>query len=180
MFSNYKRLKHKTGKDDYNRNDFLQAILNEYQEQSTSEELKTQILANLVNFSYDPINYERLRELKIVSLFVDCIETDENLNSTKVHMGISGICNLTACTINQNIVLNNDRAVSLIIRCLSSDKTETVMAALTTLHQMVNSESKERLLTAEVKNVLKTYSISENTDVRLKNLSLALIKAHSI
>ena len=180
MFSNYKILKRKTGKDDYNRNDFLQAILNEYQEKDTSEELKTQILANLVNFSYDPINYARLRELKIISLFVDCIDIDENLNGIKVHMGISGICNLTACPVNQSIVMNDDRAVSLIIRCLSSDKKETIMAAMTTLYQLINKQSKGRLLTIEVKSTLKTYANSENTDVRLKNLSLALIKAHDI
>lgn len=33
-------------------------------------ESKLQILANLTNFAYDPINYEHLRKLNVVDLFL--------------------------------------------------------------------------------------------------------------
>jgi len=34
------------------------------------EEAKLQVLANLANFAYDPINYEYLRQLNVVDLFL--------------------------------------------------------------------------------------------------------------
>ena len=33
-------------------------------------EAKLQVLANLANFAYDPINYEYIRHLKIIDLFL--------------------------------------------------------------------------------------------------------------
>ena len=35
-----------------------------------SLESKLQILANLANFAYDPINYEYLRTLNVIELFI--------------------------------------------------------------------------------------------------------------
>ena len=32
--------------------------------------MKRQVLANLANFSYDPINYQFLRRLKVIDLFL--------------------------------------------------------------------------------------------------------------
>ncbi len=51
---------------------------------------KLQVLANLANFAYDPINYEALRQLNAVELFVDML-TEEN--PKLVEFGIGGICN---------------------------------------------------------------------------------------
>lgn len=52
---------------------------------------KEQVLANLANFSYDPINYDFLRSLQIINLFLDQLsETNPRL----VQFAAAGICNL--------------------------------------------------------------------------------------
>jgi hypothetical protein len=52
---------------------------------------KTQVLAHLANFAYDPVNYEWLRKLHVLDLFIDML-TEENEQWKE--FGMSGICNL--------------------------------------------------------------------------------------
>jgi KaiC/GvpD/RAD55 family RecA-like ATPase len=54
-------------------------------------EAKEQVLANLANFAYDPINYEFLRKLNVIDLFLDQL-SEENTNL--VQFGLGGLCNL--------------------------------------------------------------------------------------
>ena len=58
MFSTPNTLARRTGKFDANRPTYLKQLLEEYECDMTSDEKKLQILANLGNFAYDPINYE--------------------------------------------------------------------------------------------------------------------------
>lgn len=39
-------------------------------------EAKEQVLANLANFAYDPSNYEYLRQLQVLDLFLDMLSED--------------------------------------------------------------------------------------------------------
>ena len=52
---------------------------------------KQQVLANLANFAYDPINYEFIRKLHIIDLFLDEID---NTNENITEFAIGGLCNL--------------------------------------------------------------------------------------
>jgi KaiC/GvpD/RAD55 family RecA-like ATPase len=54
-------------------------------------EAKEQVLANLANFAYDPINYEFLRKLNVIDLFLDQL-SEENTNFVRI--GLGGLCNL--------------------------------------------------------------------------------------
>jgi len=58
---------------------------------SLISEAKEQVLANLANFAYDPINYEFLRKLNVIDLFLDQL-SEENTNF--VQFGLGGLCNL--------------------------------------------------------------------------------------
>lgn len=49
------------------------------------------MLANLANFAYDPINYEFLRKLSVIDLFLDQL-SEENVHF--VQFGLGGLCNL--------------------------------------------------------------------------------------
>lgn len=51
------------------RFDYLQSLVTEFQD-TENVDSKLQVLANLGNFAYDPINYEYLRELNVVDLFI--------------------------------------------------------------------------------------------------------------
>eukprot|EP00271_Cylindrocystis_brebissonii_P007378 TRINITY_DN20814_c0_g1_i1.p1 TRINITY_DN20814_c0_g1~~TRINITY_DN20814_c0_g1_i1.p1 ORF type:complete len:115 (-),score=21.20 TRINITY_DN20814_c0_g1_i1:823-1167(-) len=88
MFSSEERLKERRGKDGTSRFDYLQKLVTEFQS-TTNEEAKQQIVANLANFAYDPINYDKLRLLHVWELFLDCLDESEELQE----FGLGGLCN---------------------------------------------------------------------------------------
>ncbi|XP_044533127.1 armadillo repeat-containing protein 7 isoform X3 [Gracilinanus agilis] len=59
------------------RLEYLQALVSEFQE-TASQEAKEQVLANLANFAYDPNNYQYLRELQVLDLFLDVLSEDSD------------------------------------------------------------------------------------------------------
>ena len=69
MFSSKEYLEKKTGAWGVGRFKYLQALVTEFQDTSKKEN-KLQVLANLANFAYDPINYDYFRQLNILDLFL--------------------------------------------------------------------------------------------------------------
>ncbi|XP_015359694.1 armadillo repeat-containing protein 7 isoform X3 [Marmota marmota marmota] len=63
---------------------YLQALVTEFQE-TESPDAKEQVLANLANFAYDPSNYQYLRQLQVVDLFLDSLSEE---NETLVEFAI--------------------------------------------------------------------------------------------
>ncbi|KAK7244787.1 hypothetical protein RIF29_39613 [Crotalaria pallida] len=62
---------------------------------------KEKILGNLANFAYDPYNYNFLRQLNVLELFLDYMtEPSEKL----VEFGVGEICNSCAESLNGEIV----------------------------------------------------------------------------
>lgn len=55
-------------------------------------ESKQQVLANLANFAYDPINFQFIRELGIVDIFL--AQLSEN-NEVLLNFALAGLCNLS-------------------------------------------------------------------------------------
>lgn len=92
-------------------------------------ECKEQVLANLANFAYDPLNYHYLRELKIVELFLDNLF---DVNPFLVEYSIKGICNLVNDPVNQEIIFSGD-GIERIKRLVYTDNPAILCPALTTL-----------------------------------------------
>ena len=69
MFTSKAKLEQKTGKWGIGRFKYLQALVTEFQDTSRHE-YKLQVLANLANFAYDPVNYDYFRQLNILDLFL--------------------------------------------------------------------------------------------------------------
>lgn len=107
---------------------YLQALVTEFQE-TESQDAKEQVLANLANFAYDPSNYEYLRQLQVLDLFLDTLSEE---NESLVEFAIGGLCNLCADRANREHILRAG-GVPLITDCLSSPNEETVLSAVTTL-----------------------------------------------
>ncbi|KAM4844707.1 armadillo repeat-containing protein 7 isoform 3-T3 [Thomomys bottae] len=63
---------------------YLQALVTEFQE-TQSRDAKEQVLANLANFAYDPNNYQYLRQLQVLDLFLDSLSEE---NETLVEFAI--------------------------------------------------------------------------------------------
>ena len=169
MFSSKSYLDKKTGPYGIGRFSYLQSLVNEYQN-TDSIEAKKQIMANLANFAYDPINYEHFKVLNILDLFLDGLEeSDEEL----VEFAIGGICNACAERENRKQVIDN-RGVKLVIGCLSRYSEDTVLSAVTTLMYLITQESHSEITCLPVVECMLRLSQSKN--VRLKNLALVFLE----
>ena len=87
MFSTPQSLQKRTGKKDLDRPTYLQKLADEYKCESTSQEKKEQVLANLANFAYDPINYEYFRRFDIINIFVHNLTNNLNNDTIKIPDG---------------------------------------------------------------------------------------------
>ncbi|KAI8372511.1 hypothetical protein EDC96DRAFT_572739 [Choanephora cucurbitarum] len=90
MFQSKKYIEQRHGKESANREDHLKLLVQEYQV-TESQDAKHQILANLANFAYDPINYNTLWDLQVIQLFLDALEEHDVLLQ---EFGIGGIANI--------------------------------------------------------------------------------------
>ncbi|VEN55457.1 unnamed protein product, partial [Callosobruchus maculatus] len=89
--SNSKVKKDKPDEFQIERYEFLKQLIHEYTT-TASHECRRQTLANLTNFAYDPINYEFMKQLHLVDLFItELTNGDEEL----VHFALSGLCNIS-------------------------------------------------------------------------------------
>lgn len=168
FFQTVDEIQQKKGKHAMSRFNYLQALVTEFQE--TNDDIaKSQILAHLANFSYDPVNYNWLRQLHVIDLFLDMLtETNEQWKE----FAIGGLCNL--CIDPQNsYIISESKGIPLIIRCLSSRKEETVLSAMLTLYYLLDSYS-QSILIPPVIDCMKKYATSKNT--RIKNLSSIFVQ----
>nr|CAB3223155.1 armadillo repeat-containing protein 7-like [Phallusia mammillata] len=173
MFSTYQRLKRRTTSKDLNRPDYLQALVTEFQD-TTDKQAKEQVLANLANFGYDPINFQYLRDLHVIDLFVDCMDTDEDINGSIVEFGVGGLCNLAADAKNRESILAIPNSIELTIRCLSSANKETVLSAMTLIMQLVVPASRPRIISPALISCMEKFSTAE--DARLRNIACVFLE----
>lgn len=164
MFSSKSYLERKTGPYGIGRLSYLQSLVNEYQN-TDSTDAKKQIMANLANFAYDPINYEHFKSLNILDLFLDGLEESEE---EIVEYAVGGICNACAANENRKHIIDNG-GVKLVIRCLSKYTENTVLSAITALIYLVTPESKAEITCLPVVECMLRLSNSKNT--KLKNLA---------
>ncbi|MED6110593.1 hypothetical protein PIB30_044513 [Stylosanthes scabra] len=143
--------------------------------QNTPDEVtRERILANLANFAYDPYNYNFLRQLNVLELFLDCMtEPNEKL----VEFGVGGICNSCADPANVALV-SKFGGIPLIIQCLSSPVRNTVNYALGALYYICNESNKEEILKPEVVDAIKRYAAAEEVSASFSNLAKAFLEKH--
>lgn len=163
MFTAREEIIKKTGPNGIGRYDFLNLLVQEFYK-TNSFEAKLQVLANLANFSYDPINFQFIKQLRIVDLFLKQLtQHEEDL----VHFSISGLCNLSSDpSISDYIVQQN--GVFLISNLLLHQNVEISLDALTTLINLINPETHAIITTHEI--ITKVFHYSSSVDSRLSNL----------
>lgn len=171
MFSTPDSLRRRTGRFGVGRFEYLKQLLNEYENPLANNECKLQILANLANFSYDPINYDYLRGLNIIGLFLDCLQmhTDDDF----VDYALAGLCNMSADKINSKIILEKNPTILVcLVKYLFSNRFDVVINSMVTLMQLIdhNQQLKNELIQRnEIRQCLEKYSQSK--DVRLANMA---------
>ncbi len=133
-------------------------------------EAKEQVLANLANFAYDPINYEYFRTLNILDLFLDCLSEE---NPKLVDYAISGLCNASLDKLNKEIILKRD-GVKKVMDCLTSDSESTMLSTITTLMNLMTPESKKEICTDSIVDAMIQLAGSPNK--RISNLATIFIE----
>ncbi|KAL3869067.1 hypothetical protein ACJMK2_041794 [Sinanodonta woodiana] len=169
MFSSKEQLEKRTGPYGIGRFSYLQSLVTEYQD-TTSDEAKKETLANLANFAYDPINYEHLRKLNVLDLFLDALE---EANEKFVEFAIGGICNACLDKQNKDYILKND-GVRLVTRCISSPNEDTVLSAITTLMYLMTPTSKQEITAFPIVECMLRFSQSKNK--KLSNLAQVFLE----
>ncbi|XP_046734974.1 armadillo repeat-containing protein 7 [Diprion similis] len=164
MFTRKEQLIARTGKNKVGRFEFLKLLTNEFKT-SKSKEAKTQVLANLANFAYDPINYEYLRKLKVIDLFLYLLSEDDK---DFVRFAISGICNLCLDPENKDYIVHS-QGVQAVSSLLTSSDEETVLSATTTLMFLISPFSKPLITSPKIIESMIHFSNSSN--IRIKNLA---------
>nr|XP_024384622.1 armadillo repeat-containing protein 7-like [Physcomitrium patens] len=173
MFSNAVRQKERTGKYGTARDQYLQDLVTEFQ-QTVHEETKEQVVAHLANFAYDPFNFEYLRALNVLDLFLDCLaEPNEKL----VEFSLGGICNCVADSMNASIVVKNG-GIPLIIQCLSSPVENTVLSAIATLYYLCNPATRKEILKPEVVDCMNKYASAGDVNKKFSNLAHSFLATH--
>jgi hypothetical protein len=171
MFSTWKSLERRTGRFGVGRFEYLKQLLNEYEYSLTNNENKLQILANFANFSYDPINYNYLRELNIIDLFIDHLQM--NTNDDFVHYSLAGLCNMSSDKINSQLIFHKNPSILIVlIKCLFSNRFDIVLNSMVTLMFLSdhNEQMKNELIQRnEIRQSLEKYSQSK--DIRLSNMA---------
>lgn len=76
MLSSRERLQERQGQYAAPRHEYLQQLVDEFQ-RSPDILRKEEIVANLGNFAYDPINYASLGRLRLMDLFLDILDADQ-------------------------------------------------------------------------------------------------------
>ncbi|XP_018399204.1 PREDICTED: uncharacterized protein LOC108776947 [Cyphomyrmex costatus] len=167
MFSSRARLIKRTGKNPTGRYDFLKLLVTEYTTTS-SKDAQEQVLANLANFAYDPVNYGYMRQLKVIDIFLNALSQS---NSKLVRFGISGLCNLCLDGINKLYILRN-QGVELISSLLASEDEDILLGVITTLMFLVTPESVDEITSPRIikRHSVKTTKIRSFADTTINNL----------
>ncbi|CAG9853629.1 unnamed protein product [Phyllotreta striolata] len=169
MFSRKDQLIKRTGEYGIGRYDFLRQLINEFAT-TTSYENKKQTLANLANFSYDPINYDFIKQLHLIDLFLSELSNDQE---ELIHFALAGLCNLSCDPEIQEYIISLN-GIKLISGYLQHDNIEISLNALTTLYYLF--ETRTHLITKEIESVISKQELSSNQ--RLKNLASVFLLAY--
>ncbi|XP_018345661.1 PREDICTED: uncharacterized protein LOC108750609 [Trachymyrmex septentrionalis] len=145
MFSSRARLTKRTGKNPTGRYDFLKLLVTEYTTTS-SKDAQEQVLANLANFAYDPVNYGYMRQLKVIDIFLNALSQS---NPKLVRFGIGGLCNLCLDGINKLYILRN-QGVESISSLLSSEDEDVLLGVITTLMFLITPESVDEITSPRI------------------------------
>ncbi|CAH0385953.1 unnamed protein product [Bemisia tabaci] len=164
MFSTPERLAARTPKDGVGRFEFLELLVKEFKT-TKSTEAKEQVLANLANFAYDPVNYQFLRKLSVIDIFLDQLGES---NKTLRQYALGGLCNLALDRENKSYILHCG-GVNKIALFLNNSDEDTVLSAITTLMFLVNPQSKKEIKKPDTLKSILEHSRNENK--RISNLA---------
>ncbi|XP_078052202.1 uncharacterized protein LOC144478308 [Augochlora pura] len=172
MFTTKERLIKRTGRNAIGRYEFLKLLATEFKT-TKSKEAKEQVLANLANFAYDPINYGYMRQLQIIDLFLYAL-SEENVKLVRFAAG--GICNLCVDPINKLYILRN-QGIQLLTSLLSSQDEDILLSVITSLIYLRIPEAKDQVTSSIIDKASELLLNHESN--RVKNLAMVFLNNYS-
>lgn len=179
MFSTPQTLRRRTGKKDANRPTYIKQLVEEYESKETNEEKKEQILANLGNFAYDPINYEYFRRFNVVDVFLNNLRHPELVESNlnRILFSLGGLCNLCLEEKNKSYLIKNDVVNMAIFYVLNvKGNEELILVSITLvifLFDAVDEECRARIIAN--KDLIGYLSeLKQSNNKRVSNLVTVL------
>jgi hypothetical protein len=180
MFATPQSLQKRTGKSDLNRPAYLKQLADEYKNELTTDEKREQVLANLANFAYDPINYEYFRRFEIIDLFIENLRQfhlNGFVKNEKLLMySLAAISNLCLDPKNKDYLIKNNviqltSHYLLLTKLDEMNNLESILMSLTFIIFMIDSNSRLEILnnTNLIQLIKQDYSKSSNK--RLSNLA---------
>ncbi|OWR46252.1 Armadillo repeat-containing protein 7 [Danaus plexippus plexippus] len=161
MFSSKTQLRKRTPENGTDRESYLSLLVDEYIN-SSSFDAKHQVLANLANFAYDPINYGFIRNVGVLDIFIHVLK---NANNSKLlHFATAGICNLCIDPDNVDYIVNNG-AIEPISTLLNSDHEETLADAITIFIYLYDSHAKDKIHDIKTVKNIEALIKSENQKI---------------
>ncbi|EEB10880.1 conserved hypothetical protein [Pediculus humanus corporis] len=120
----------------YDRQQYLKQLVTEFQV-SKHKDVKEQILSNLVNFAYDPWNYDLFRSLKILDLFINNLtDTDDII----VKLSAAGLCNLCIDPLNKDFIVKH--GLTDLKKLLNNKHDEIIISVISILMYIITPSSK--------------------------------------
>jgi len=200
MFSSLDRLQLRTGRNakSSNRFKYLQNLVDEFQATNVAEH-KEQILANLSNFAYDPINYAAFERLNIIDLFLDVIDIhgpwsaqEDSIPEPRtvqsrdrlLDFASGGLCNCCNFVHFQNQLMATEN-LEILHRSLSCRSWPTVKSTIAVLYYLMDhprnkyepDKAAALVSTVATKSVIACmHRYSRATDTSLANLATAFIR----
>ncbi|KAI7865785.1 hypothetical protein BDF14DRAFT_969571 [Spinellus fusiger] len=136
------------------RESYLRQLVQEY---TVTKHLnaKQEILANLGNFAYDPMNYGWLWKLNVVTLFLDALFNEDRLLR---EFGMGGLANICLDPRHHAYITSEPAFLHSIMACLyeeSGKHTKTMLVnSMTLLMLMIDFSSQQVILTPKLQQRL--------------------------
>ncbi|KAJ8659365.1 hypothetical protein O0I10_004725 [Lichtheimia ornata] len=160
-------------KKESDRGEFLSQLVQEYLV-TRSLEAKQQVLANLANFAYDPINYEHLWQANAIDLFINGLEDpDPSLRE----FGTGGLANVCSDPNHRQYIFLQPECIDALKKTVSDAvnstqaQDETVINAMTTLMLLIEPSSQQAICTHDLKKGLEQLRSSEDKNPRVRTMA---------
>lgn len=170
MFSAKNQLLKRTPENGTDRESFLSLLVDEYLH-STSYDAKSQVLANLANFAYDPINYQYIRNVGVLDIFIHVIKHESN--HRLLHFAIAGICNLSSDPLNIEYIICNC-GYKPITALLKLNDPDILADTITSLIQLKDEQTSSEISSEDV--IKQVCDLQKSNDRRLANLATIFLQ----
>lgn len=158
----------RSGKTGIDRPQYLKELVEEFN-RTENNDAKEQVLANLANFSYDPINYAWLRQLRVIDLFLEQL-TEGTV--TLQEFAAAGLCNLALDFENKAYIIQQG-GIARLSKCLFLKQDELILSALTTLMFLVTPQSKTEITSRNTIRQVQQLASCDNK--RIINLATIFV-----